>query len=73
MMYGPDSLIARIGGRKIVVAVLSIILSFMLALLGKLSGEWVAIILGVLGIFSAGNFGEHMASREADIKKTIPG
>lgn len=59
-------IVDRLGGRKVTVAILCAVMSFVLALIGKLSGEWVAIVLGILGIFSAGNFGEHMAERKTE-------
>jgi hypothetical protein len=48
------------GQRKWTVAVLVLVTSFVLALLGELSGEWVKIAIAVVGVFTSGNMIEHL-------------
>jgi len=43
------------GNRKWTVAMVGLVLAFVLALLGKLTGDFTAVVIGVVGAFHAAN------------------
>lgn len=43
------------GYRKWTVALLGVVLAFVLALFGKLTGDFTAVVIGVVGAFHAAN------------------
>jgi len=50
------------GNRKFIVALIALVMSFVLALVGVLAGEhWVTTIGLIVGLFGAANVGEHVA------------
>ena len=48
-----------LGYRKWTVVMLTLSLTFALALMGKLSGEWANIVMFVVGAFVTGDTAEH--------------
>lgn len=50
------------GYRKVIVISLAVTCGFVLALLGKLTGDYVTIAVAAVGAFSAANAYEHKVS-----------
>lgn len=51
------------GYRKLTVAILTLLLGFILALLGRLTPEFATVASIAVGVFAAGNAVEHASKR----------